>query len=526
MAALTYIGTGILIAEYTDIETGKRHENRPQLKAALEHCRRARAVLLIACLDRLARNVHFISGLMESGVPFVAADMPNASPFEIHIRAAMAEEEARRISQRTKAALAAAKARGVKLGNPRLAEARARAREVLRQQMPPESIVALISALRREGRTFRDIAAQLNADAMPTPRGRRWHLSTARAVFLRLKPEAADPYAAMAGVLYEDLIEAPVAATPFFVGSTTGREPTQKGGMPMPSNIQEAERMHHLFTSVGANSFTVTKTDVDQKLIWGKNYSAMELSKKLAAMVRTADIQKPYMMPDGKIIAGGENLIVRPVGPETVFVQLDDLSAEQLDHVRPASFLIICTSPGNHQAWIAASGLDKSESKDFVRRVRKAVGDADMSASGATRMAGTANFKPKYFPNFPTVEIIHGVPGRTMTPEMLQGMGLLAEPEPARAAPLRVSHSSGGRIWPDYAKCVAGAPMNHSGTAVDISRADYFWCFLSAQWGNQPEEIATRLMELSAKAKENGEQYASTTARNAYATATAKKRAR
>jgi DNA invertase Pin-like site-specific DNA recombinase len=102
-----------------ETERGKQ-STRPQLARALAICRGHRATLLIAKLDRLARNVHFISGLMETGVPFVAADMPTATPFMLHIYAAMAEAEGIAISTRTKAALAAAKARGVKLGNPRL----------------------------------------------------------------------------------------------------------------------------------------------------------------------------------------------------------------------------------------------------------------------------------------------------------------------------------------------------------------------------------------------------------------------
>ena len=101
--------------EFIEVESGKK-SSRPQLQAALEHCRKSRAQLVIAKLDRLARNVHFISGLMESGVDFVAADMPQADRFMLHIFAAMAEEEGRRISERTKAALQAAKLRGVKLG--------------------------------------------------------------------------------------------------------------------------------------------------------------------------------------------------------------------------------------------------------------------------------------------------------------------------------------------------------------------------------------------------------------------------
>jgi hypothetical protein len=188
----------------------------------------------------------------------------------------------------------------------------------------------------------------------------------------------------------------------------------------MPSDIKEAERMLDLFTSVGARSFVVTKTDVEQKLIWGKTYSAAELRDKLPAMVRTAEIRKSHHLPDGQTVRAGENLIIRPTGPDVAFVQLDDLSTEQLARVRPAAFLIIATSPGNHQAWIACGQVDKSESKDVVRRVRKAVGGGDMSASGATRVAGTVNYKRKYEPDYPTVSILHGVPGRVMTVEQLQ----------------------------------------------------------------------------------------------------------
>jgi DNA invertase Pin-like site-specific DNA recombinase len=94
-----------------EVESGRK-KDRPQLAAALEACRKQRAVLLLAKLDRLARNVAFVSGLMESGVEFIAADMPTVNRLTVHILAAVAEEEARMISARTKAALAAAKARG------------------------------------------------------------------------------------------------------------------------------------------------------------------------------------------------------------------------------------------------------------------------------------------------------------------------------------------------------------------------------------------------------------------------------
>jgi DNA invertase Pin-like site-specific DNA recombinase len=109
---------GRIVAELVEVESGRKND-RPQLAAALEACRRQRAVLVIAKLDRLARNVAFVSRLMEGGVEFVAADMPVVNRLTVHILAAVAEEEARMISARTKAALAAAKARGVTLGGRR-----------------------------------------------------------------------------------------------------------------------------------------------------------------------------------------------------------------------------------------------------------------------------------------------------------------------------------------------------------------------------------------------------------------------
>jgi DNA invertase Pin-like site-specific DNA recombinase len=108
-------GNWRIVAEFTEIESGQR-PGRPQLAAALKACRAVGATLIIAKLDRLARNVHFVSGLMESGVEFTAVDFPQANRLTVHILAAVAEHEAKMISERTKAALAAAKRRGVKLG--------------------------------------------------------------------------------------------------------------------------------------------------------------------------------------------------------------------------------------------------------------------------------------------------------------------------------------------------------------------------------------------------------------------------
>ena len=128
-------GTWELRGEFTEVESGRKSE-RPALAEALALCRKRKATLVIARLDRFARNVHFICGLMETKVKFVACDLPEATPFMLHIHAAVAQEEARAVSATTKAALAAAKQRGVRLGVTgaeraiKYTEARARAIEL------------------------------------------------------------------------------------------------------------------------------------------------------------------------------------------------------------------------------------------------------------------------------------------------------------------------------------------------------------------------------------------------------------
>ncbi|MDQ3482088.1 MAG: recombinase family protein, partial [Pseudomonadota bacterium] len=117
VAAFTTSGGHTLVAEYVEVESGAKAA-RAQLAAALTSCRLHRATLVIAKLDRLARNVSFIANLMDGGVEFVACDMPHANRLTLHLLAAIAEHEREMISQRTKAALQAAKARGVRLGNP------------------------------------------------------------------------------------------------------------------------------------------------------------------------------------------------------------------------------------------------------------------------------------------------------------------------------------------------------------------------------------------------------------------------
>jgi len=174
-AVAGFINGGQLVAEFTEVESGKKHSNRPQLAAALAECRKRRATLVIAKLDRLGRNVAFISALMESGVEFKCCDNPAASKLLLHMLAAFAEHEREQISQRTKDALAAARARGVKLGNPRPLEALQKANAVHRARRPAPEVLRLMQSLQKEGRSYRAIASELNRLNIRTGRGCQWH---------------------------------------------------------------------------------------------------------------------------------------------------------------------------------------------------------------------------------------------------------------------------------------------------------------------------------------------------------------
>lgn len=175
-----------IIAFYTEVESGKRNE-RPELARALAHARRGKAMLVVAKLDRLARNVAFLSALMESKVPFVACDNPHANRLTLHILAAVAEAEALAISQRTKAALAAYKARGGKLG-AQLEQCRTLTPEAIargakmagqaRTRAAREAYADLRPAMvewRGQGKTLQEIAERLNAEGHTTRRGKAWN---------------------------------------------------------------------------------------------------------------------------------------------------------------------------------------------------------------------------------------------------------------------------------------------------------------------------------------------------------------
>ena len=177
-------GRGELLAEFTEVESGRRTD-RPELAAALARCRQKKARLVIAKLDRLARSVAFISNLMESGVDFVACDMPEANRLTLHILAAVAEHERDMIAQRTKDALAAAKARGVQLGTPNPAAGaaalpQARARRSANARTFRATVQPQIAALHAEGLSLVAIARELNCRGVATARGAQWHAETVR----------------------------------------------------------------------------------------------------------------------------------------------------------------------------------------------------------------------------------------------------------------------------------------------------------------------------------------------------------
>ncbi len=181
---------GTITATFTETESGKKISNRPQLQAALALCRRTRATLIIAKLDRLARNVHFISGLLETGVEFLAVDQPTKDRFMLHLHAAFAEEEARRISIRTKEALAAAKRRGVDIGaTGRILAARYKAQAIEHAQ----KYTPIVDDLRRNRiHTVRGVRDELNRQSIPSPGGARWRLLSTHKLLKRLAGSTTD----------------------------------------------------------------------------------------------------------------------------------------------------------------------------------------------------------------------------------------------------------------------------------------------------------------------------------------------
>lgn len=181
-----------VLAEHIEVETGKGADaldRRPVLAAALAEARKAKVPVVVAKLDRLSRDVHFISGLMAERVPFIVAELGiDADPFMLHLFAALSQKERAMISARTKDALAAAKARGVKLGNPHIAKARASAivTNQAKAAANAEAVLPIIEAIQKSGVTsLRAIAAELTARKVPTVRGGDWAAPQVRNILKR-----------------------------------------------------------------------------------------------------------------------------------------------------------------------------------------------------------------------------------------------------------------------------------------------------------------------------------------------------
>ena len=178
--------------EFVEVETGKGADainRRPQLKAALAAARKRRCHIAVAKLDRLSRDVHFISGLMAHKVPFLVAELgPDVDPFVLHLFAALAEKERALISTRTRQALAAAMARGIALGNPKLHVARRGAVKAVKAEADryAANVLPIIREAQKAGAaTLRDIAAALNARGVATARGGHWYAKSVSNVLAR-----------------------------------------------------------------------------------------------------------------------------------------------------------------------------------------------------------------------------------------------------------------------------------------------------------------------------------------------------
>ena len=243
--------------------------------------------------------------------------------------------------------------------------------------------------------------------------------------------------------------------------------------------ITEALRLLDLFASVGADAFDITHTNLHQEKRGFR--PAQSLAQARASM--------PYLVPSAA--RRQNNLIVRPRSKTVALIQLDDLPPDHLARIAPAAFLVLQTSAQGIQAWVAVQDAPKG----FAARLKEGTG-ADKEASGATRVAGTANFKPAYAPDFPTVRIVAAQPGRIVAPATLEALGMVA-PEKARPIPPAVASRTLAAPrtskWPSYARCLENAPVGASGHAKRTS-ADFVWCKIALSWGHGVEDTAARLL--------------------------------
>ncbi|QEE50707.1 resolvase [Flavobacterium alkalisoli] len=180
---------GAVLEDFTEVETGTNKRERVEIKKAIQLAKDKKAVLVIAKLDRLARNVSFVSNLMDSGIEFLAVDMPSANNFTIHIFSALAEQEAKLISSRTKQSLAELKKKGIKLGNPSnlTQEARCKGIETIKKNAlnndRNRQAKSIVQSCKEKGMTFRQIAEYLNELNFKTRYGKQFLSTTVHRLY-------------------------------------------------------------------------------------------------------------------------------------------------------------------------------------------------------------------------------------------------------------------------------------------------------------------------------------------------------
>jgi hypothetical protein len=278
--------------------------------------------------------------------------------------------------------------------------------------------------------------------------------------------------------------------------------------------LSEAREMLSLFAGAGTHHFDVTvKDDRAKEGSIDRGRTARGLTLSLPELLSLSEREK-------------KSVIIRPRA-KTPLIQLDDLTPEAVEKVRELSFIIIETSRGNFQAWLSVT--DAGE--DTARRLKEATG-ADLNASGAVRICGSQNYKPEYGPDFPSVRLIEGRPGRTTTTAELEARGLLPPPTPALDSVQKQSHHHRpprapsrdyeSTTWPDYGECLAYARKEDG--EPDASRADSRFAWIAARRGFSPDAITTKLLEVSEKVKRirsdvAARKYAERTARRAFESA-------
>jgi hypothetical protein len=253
------------------------------------------------------------------------------------------------------------------------------------------------------------------------------------------------------------------------------------------------------FASVGAKVFDLSFTGLDRKAVQGMQRpgrSLEEMRRRIGRDLKDAERDR-------------HNVIIRPRSTTALLIQLDDIDDEKAERLQPYSFMTLRTSPGNGQVWLAVSDgpkeSDEEAAKQFKTRVRRGAG-SDQSATGATRIAGSLNFKTEYAPAFPRVEITRTNAGSMTTVAALEMAGLIADreeqPQPPRSVPQsKTPKPAVARKWPDYQQALRGAPGKADGSP-NRSKADFMWCKWAAERGHSIEATAAKLAEVSAKARE------------------------